>query len=238
MVFGMWGFPFAAMTAAYVDTSTRLREATTLRRRVLARLLIPRIIDNTTVISHVGVIVPDAGLTVDGAYEVLLTGEFSREALTRIPLAKKAYVDPEVITELQDLADIVAWEATQAFKADYYPRPLDVVPLDEEHVTAVMQGLQREMDREGNSRNMMPTVFEELSRERQRALAERRRAAYALFGITPENWSGWETSTFSLWDVNDDPAVLDALVEDRKITDSVRPSPGVPEPVWPIGIGL
>mgnify|MGYP001603941894 CR=1 FL=1 len=147
-----------------------------------------------------------------------------------------------MIVELQDLADIVAWEATQAFKSKYYPRPLDVEPLEEEHVTAVMLAMQREMDREANSRHRLPTVFEELPRERQRALAERRRAAYALFGITPQNWGGWETGTFSLWDVNDDPAVLEQLVTDGAITDTVRYPPGVEPPPSPFigwtGIGL
>jgi ribosomal protein S21 len=102
---------------------------------------------------------------------------------------------------LQDLGDILAVEATNAFTADYYPGIPDVTVPDD-HIEVVMRALQREMDREGKSRQREPVRYEDLPADRQRALAERRRHWFAKFSITPERW---QTGRWSLWDVADEP---------------------------------
>jgi hypothetical protein len=128
----------------------------------------------------------------------------AREVLSSVPIARaprSARSDPELVPMLQDLGDIVAWEATQAFTASYYPGLPDVF-VPEDHVLTVMQSLQREMDREGKSRQKVPVRFLDLPVERQRALAERRRWWYQRFSITPERW---RTGTWSLWEVVAEP---------------------------------
>jgi ribosomal protein S21 len=129
---------------------------------------------------------------------------WARDALSMIPItrpARSSLGDPELVPMLQDLADILADEATAAFNDDYYPGIPDVdVPQD--HVDVVMRALQREMDREGKSRQRVPARYEELPRERQRALAERRRWWFGRYSITPERW---RTGQWVLWDVTDDP---------------------------------
>ena len=64
-----------------------------------------------------------------------------------------------------------------------------------------MHALQREMDREGKSRQRYPVEFIALPKERQRALAERRRWWFQKFSITPERWA---TGHWSVWDVSED----------------------------------
>lgn len=59
---------------------------------------------------------------------------------------------------LQDLANILAWEATQAFKESYYPGIPDI-DVPENHVGVLRLALQREMDREGKSRQRTPIDF-------------------------------------------------------------------------------
>jgi hypothetical protein len=128
----------------------------------------------------------------------------AREALAAIPIARaprSARSDPELVPMLQDLADIVAWEATQAFTGGYYPAIPDIF-VPEDHVTLVMEALQREMDREGKSRQKTPVSFASLAPDRKRALAERRRWWFSKFSITPERW---KTGTWSLWEVVDEP---------------------------------
>jgi hypothetical protein len=128
----------------------------------------------------------------------------AREALAAIPIARpprSVRADPELVPMLQDLAEIVSREATDAFTADYYPGLADVF-VPEEHVTQVMVALQREMDREGKSRQKVPVSFATLPPERQRALAERRRWWYRKFSITPERWL---SGLWSLWEVSEEP---------------------------------
>jgi hypothetical protein len=128
----------------------------------------------------------------------------ARDALAAIPISRaprSARSDPELVPMLQDLADIVAWEATEAFTARYYPGLPDIF-VPEEHVGLVMEALQREMDREGKSRQKIPVSFVSLEPDRQRALAERRRWWYRKFSITPERW---KTGTWSLWEVATEP---------------------------------
>jgi len=106
---------------------------------------------------------------------------------------------------LQDLANILAFEASRAFRESYFPGVPDV-NIPQEHVEAVMRALQREMDREGKSRQRIQIEFTALPKERQRALAERRRWWFQKFSITPERW---QSGYWSLWDVSDEamPAI-------------------------------
>jgi len=73
--------------------------------------------------------------------------------------------------------------------------------MPHQHVQIVMQALQREMDREGKSRQRHPVEFLALPKERQRALAERRRWWFQKFSITPECWV---TGHWSVWDVSEE----------------------------------
>lgn len=102
---------------------------------------------------------------------------------------------------LQDLADILAVEAEDAFEAEYYPRLPDV-DVSPRHVKRVMAALQREIDGEANARQRMSLRFSDLPWQRQCALAERRRYWFAAFGITPR---AWKRGTWSLWRVKKIP---------------------------------
>lgn len=116
--------------------------------------------------------------------------------ITRSPISSSA--DPEIEGALQDLADIVTWEAHQAFISDYYPCPIEVQAMTDDEVDTVMWAMQREINREGSNRNKRPPKYVDLPRERQIALAERRRYWFEVFGITPESW---KTGRWSLWKV-------------------------------------
>ena len=142
--------------------------------------------------------------SLEGLVYACSANTWARDILSVIPItrpARSALSDPELVPMLQDLGDILAIEATNAFTSDYYPGIPDVIVPDE-HVDVVMRALQREMDREGKSRQREPVRYEELARERQRALAERRRHWFAKFSITPERW---QTGKWSLWEVADEP---------------------------------
>lgn len=142
--------------------------------------------------------------TPDGLMDACSANTWARDALSMLPItrpARSSLGDPELVPMLQDLADILADEATSAFSADYYPGMPDV-NVPEEHVDMVMHALQREMDREGKSRQRVPARYEDLPRDRQRALAERRRWWFGRYSITPERW---QTGKWVLWDVIDEP---------------------------------
>lgn len=142
--------------------------------------------------------------TLDGLMFACSANTWARDILSVVPItrpARSALSDPELVPMLQDLAEILAQEATDAFQAGYFPGIPDV-SVPEEHVDTVIQALQREMDREGKSRQRQPVRYADLPRERQRALTERRRWWFSRFSITPERW---QTGTWSLWDVIDEP---------------------------------
>lgn len=123
----------------------------------------------------------------------------ARKHLSVIPIVNGTQaVDVELNYSLQDLADIVAWEATEAFTAHHYTGR-DVEALSKDHIHELMVALQREMDRESHRTGRKPGVFLDLPFERQRALAERRRWWFQQFGITPRQW---KKGTFSLWKVS------------------------------------
>jgi len=105
----------------------------------------------------------------------------------------------EVIPALQDLADAVTWEGSEAFVAPYYPGVQDIEPLTDEHVRWVMLAMQREVNREAY--NSRAAQFLDLPFERQVALAERRRLWFARFGITP---TSWPSETWNLWEVSNE----------------------------------
>jgi len=128
---------------------------------------------------------------------------WSRDRLDNVPISRpgrSALSDPELVPMLQDLADILAAEAGQAFTSSYYPGMPDV-QIPDEHVEVVMRALQREIDREGRSRQRHPVEFLGLPKERQRALAERRRWWFQKFSITPNRWA---TGHWSVWDVSEE----------------------------------
>lgn len=124
------------------------------------------------------------------------------DAFTHIPFGHVTMTgrDLEFIEPLQDLAQIISIESTDACKAGYYPGVPDVEPLSTDHIAAVMDGLQREIDREAKRVGKVAPVFRDLPPERQRGLAERRRYWFAQYGITPESWP---SGVFSLWDVSE-----------------------------------
>jgi hypothetical protein len=96
--------------------------------------------------------------TPDGLLYACSANTWARDALAMLPItrpARSSLGDPELVPMLQDLADILADEASSAFTADYYPGVPDV-DVPEEHVSVVMQALQREMDREAKSRQRVP----------------------------------------------------------------------------------
>ncbi len=188
--------------------------ARTLRERVFARLVIAayREASSPDVLRIKFSQLLDSGFPLDepktwttrGVLAACRRSPATRKALSRVPFIAppiNSLADPELIPPLQDLADIIGWEATAAFKEPYYPGVVDVPALSRDEVLEVMTGMQREMDREASNRLKVKSDLLALTPERQRALAERRRSWFAKFGITPQ---GFPTRVFSLWDVSNE----------------------------------
>jgi len=182
-----------------------LGEAKTLRERAFSRLV--ECLDHDSIkfahapeqIFQIHPVEP----TLSGLVAACAANTWCRDRLANIPISRpgrSALSDPELVPMLQDLADILAIEATDAFKESYYPGVPDVEMADET-VEDVMRALQREMDREGKSRQRVPIQFTALPKEHQRALTERRRWWFQKFSITPERW---QTGSWSLWDVSEE----------------------------------
>jgi hypothetical protein len=182
-----------------------LNEASTLRERAFCRLV--EGLDHDSVkfthtpqqIFQIHPVESNLG----GLMAACSANTWSRDRLANVPIARagrSALSDPELVPMLQDLANILAWEATEAFTSSYYPGIPDM-NVPEDHVETVMKALQREMDREGKSRQRVPVDFLLLPRDRQRALAERRRWWFTKFSITPERW---QSGYWSVWDVSDE----------------------------------
>jgi hypothetical protein len=187
-----------------------LREADTLRDRAFCRLV--EGVDHDSIkFAHTPqqiFQIHPVESNLSGLLAACQANTWSRDRLANIPIARpgrSALSDPELVPMLQDLGNILAWEATQAFIASYFPGVPDM-HVPDEHVGVVMQALQREMDREGKSRQRSPIEFTSLPRERQRALAERRRWWFTKYSITPERW---QAGYWSLWEVSDErmPAI-------------------------------
>lgn len=139
-----------------------------------------------------------------------------RDAFSDQPLATKQAglkYDPELPSSLQDLGDEINEDVSEACAALDDPEcwfagvDEGIEPVDDEHVSRVIAALQRELDRELRRyktafglRPAAPLV--ELPWRVQRAVAERRRLRYAQFGIGQKQW---ETNSWSLWDVPEDP---------------------------------
>lgn len=124
--------------------------------------------------------------------------------LSRLPIMNRptrAGDDYEMVEALQDLADLVSWEITSAFKDSYFPGVQKIEPIDPEHVSNVMIAMQRELDRENSWRHKSFPMLADLPWQRQVALAERRRHWFDKFGITPESW---KTGYWSIWRVSDE----------------------------------
>ncbi|KKL54441.1 hypothetical protein LCGC14_1573430 [marine sediment metagenome] len=184
-------------------------QATTIQERVFARL-ITNLRRNSCLLYHVKdtkfPLYPSEP-TIQGFLAAAQKEWACNTALASIPIKDQTtYVerDPELIVPLQDLADIIAWEASEAFRASYYPGIPEVDALTPDHVTEIMAGMQREATRERRSKQEV--LYAELPRKRQVALAERRRWWFGHFGITPQSW---KSGNFSLWNVSADRDIPD-----------------------------
>ena len=81
---------------------------------------------------------------LSGLMSACAANTWSRDRLANIPIARagrSALSDPELVPMLQDLANILASEATQAFSEAYFPGVPDV-HVPEDHVDLVMRALQ------------------------------------------------------------------------------------------------
>ena len=188
-----------------------IAQAKTLRERVFVRLFTSLIGDTEIRFKHQG----SLANSVEPHYSIELKRKSLRglmaackrspevrKALSRIPFAQRTTVthgDPEIHICLQDLADVICWEASEAVTNSYFPGAVDVEALEDDHVKEIMIALQREMDREGNRTGIVPAVFVDLPWERQVALAERRRWWFTQFAIPPKQW---KKGYFSLWKVS------------------------------------
>ena len=184
-----------------------LRSARTLRERAFARTV--EALDHDSIrFAHTSdqvFQVHPVEASITGLMAACAANTWSRDRLANIPISRpgrSALSDPELVPMLQDLADILAAEAGQAFTSSYYPG-IPEVQMPEAHVETVMHALQREIDREGKSRQRSPVEFMALPKERQRALAERRRWWFEKFSITPGRW---ETGHWSVWEVAEEEA--------------------------------
>ena len=193
---------------SFTTTRTLMASAKTLRQRCFARLFRGITAENEVSFSIAGMptaVIAPFSHRISGLMAACYRSKAARAALAALPIAKPAIhetMDPEVPVPLQDLADIVAWEASRAFTDEYYPGVADVAPMTDDEVDAVMAGMQREISREAFSRRKQPPFYSMLPRARQVALAERRRYWYGVFGITPRSW---KKGTWSLWKVANAP---------------------------------
>lgn len=122
----------------------------------------------------------------------------ARVLFSNIPISERGYSQhPALHPVLQDLADIIALEAADAFLAEYYPG-IPEVRVSEQHVKRVMAAMQGEVDREASRRGQTPCAFASLPWERQQALAERRRYWFGVYGITPRTWHKGTWSVFKV----------------------------------------
>jgi hypothetical protein len=145
----------------------------------------------------------------------------ARDALSTMYVYKDSYPSPSAgnayLTDaLQDLGDQVVTdihEACQAFDDPgiWYPGVDDgIEPVTDDHITRVIEGLQRELRRElrnaqgsRNTPDAKPAApLSDLPWPVQRALVERRRLRFAQWGI---GRSQWYANQFSLWDIPEDP---------------------------------
>lgn len=189
-----------------LSTRSLLRDsARTLRERCFARLFRSLYYDGYIQFAR------DAA-----QYKIGLPGDYSAQTLLAftlrnseataflscLPIMERPTVagdDYALVAELQDLADLVSWSITEAFRSSYYPAPQNTDPLTDDHIQSIMVGMQRELDRESKSRKKRFPILVELPWNRQVALAERRRWAFSLFGISP---TSWKTGKWSLWNVS------------------------------------
>lgn len=152
-----------------------------------------------------------------GRMEIVRRNPEWRRRFRNLPLAHlanyrgraKTGVEMTLHSALQDLGDILAMEADDAFHASYYPR-LPHVTVPEERVEAIMTAMQRELDGEAHSRKKVAPQFSSLPWDRQCALAERRRYWFRMFGVGPR---AWRRNAWSLWRIQDIPCPVEELKE-------------------------
>lgn len=192
-----------------------LNQARTLRECVFARMVSNATIDRAWEVPVLALRVPLLGSqeTLRIPWDTLVLADIltlveaseHKERFAAIPFTGPSVQvngNPELQTCLQELAELVAYECSEAYRATYYPRPVSVEAMSTAHVHEVMEAMTREQEREGTRRKKTWAVFTDLPQERQQSLAERRRFWFGEFGITP---ASWKTGTFSLWDVADIP---------------------------------
>jgi hypothetical protein len=144
-----------------------------------------------------------------------------RTALGSMYVYRDSYPSPSCgnayLTDgLQDLGDQIVsdmHEACLAFDDPdlWYPGVDEgIEPVTDEHVRRVIEGFQRELRRElrnpqgsRNTQDAYPAApLSELPWRVQRALVERRRLRFAQWGIGRQQW---ESNSYSLWDIPNDP---------------------------------
>lgn len=205
--------PMIAGPETGVNRHSLFKEAKTLRERLFSRLMIS--VTRGTAGEFCVVFAPHWGekfelnepksWTLRGVMAAAKRSPSARRPLTAVPFVTgpiSTYADVELPEYLQDLADIIAWEATAAHKDKFYPGIVGIEPLSVEHIEQVAEATQREMDREGPSPMRKKVAWAKMTKltfERKRAFAERRRYWYGQFGITPKTYG---TQVLSLWKVS------------------------------------
>lgn len=178
-----------------------LPQAGTLQESVFCRLIMS--MSSGTITFKHAPRKPRALIMMGQTLQDLLLSCSDIDLLNHIPIANKAKhnnCNDELISPLQDLGEVIAYEATQAFQARHYPGVPGIQMISDDRVSEIMTAMQRELDREAKSRRQVPAHLFTLPIERQRALAERRRYWYGEFGITPETW---KTGHWNIWHVSD-----------------------------------
>jgi hypothetical protein len=149
--------------------------------------------------------------------------------------------DPELSTILQDLADEIQTDISEACEAFHnpkvhYPPPEEgsIEPVTDDHVRAVITGLQRELDRElrdngiPGGKRLPAAPLKDLPWRIQRALVERRRYRFLEWGITKTDW---ESKTFSLFNVRDDPLWIPRVICDQSGSYPSYEAEGMPDEI-------
>lgn len=177
------------------------------------------------------------GDTLDAKMRVAQLDPWYRERFRNLPLTvdgtprgrvspwKSGTKEATLHPALQDLADIIAVEIDDAFRAEYYPG-IPEMRVSKRHVTILMKAMQRELDGEANARMLVATQLTDLPWDRQVALAERRRYWFRQFGITPRNW---KKGVWSVWKIKGElPEGIQARLKEATAVRSVAQRVQVP----------
>ena len=187
-------------TAATSVGLSQLKDIPNLRQRALCRLVyieapdIVHIRDRPTKEARLLHVKPDPQMLLNR----LKRYKIMTKVLCNLPVSVPSTTgggDPEIHPALQDLAEIMAIEAKDAFMSRYYPSPENIF-IPPKLVTTIMAALQREMNREGVRVSREPIKFSDLPKERQHSLCARRRLWFSRVGITRREW---KKNKWSLW---------------------------------------